>query len=157
MAICRLIEATPKVTFLRTCIAANESTDCTYFQWRAEAVAGVPLLEGCKIDMHITLMYMHVEPRWRQALAGMQQRWEQLMAKGAGSSAHGINHTESTWVLSEYSDNHRAMLKLLVGSRLYAALTQTVNYGVQKLPKPNQPDQWRFRYEFHLSVLPSRQ
>ena len=164
MAICRLIEATPNVTFLRTYIAANECTDCIYFQWRAEAVVGVRLLEGCEIDMQITLMYMHVEPRWREALAGMQQQWSCFTKEtGAGSSAPhtsakaDINHTESSWILSEYSDERIAMLKLKVGSRLYSSLLQTVANGVQKLPVQSRPEQWRFRHELHLSVRPSRQ
>ena len=155
MQVCRLIEAQGKVTFLRTSIRANEATDCTYFQWRAEAIVGVPMLQDCWIDMHITLMYMHVEPRWQEVLAGMQEQWQNLTrARGAGLSAP-INHTESDWILSEYSDESRGMLKLRVDSRLYQALQQTVVAGTQKLPAPSRPHQWRFRNEYHLSVLPS--
>lgn len=98
--------------------------------------------------MHISLMYMHLEPRWREVLAGMQQQWANF------TRVKGINHTESSWKLSEYSSETRAMLELIVGSRLYQALLHTVQIGVQKLPVPNRPDQWRFRNEFHLSVLP---
>ena len=139
------------MTFLESYIAANEATDCIYFQWRAELVVGVPQLEGHRIDMHITLMYMHVEPRWREVLAGMQEQWAHFRKASSGV----INHTESSWVLSKYSDEHRGMLELVVRSRLYTALLQTVAFGVQKLPIPNRPDQWRLRNEFHLSVLAS--
>ena len=151
------------MTFLESYIAANEATDCIYFQWRAELVVGVPQLEGHRIDMHITFMYMHVEPRWREVLAGMQKQWRALTkGVGAGSSApnrraqagFSIDHSESSWVLSEFSDDGRGMLKLITHSRLYQALQHCVNVGVQKLPVPSRPDQWRFRSEFHLSVLP---
>ena len=155
MQVCRLVEARGKVTFLRTKIAASEATDCTYFQWRAEAIVGVPELEGRWIDMHITLMYMHVEPRWQEALAGMQTQWNNFTkVRGAGSSA-SIDHTESSWKFSEYSDESRGMLELRVDSRLYHALQQTVAAGIQKLPVPSRPEKWRFRNEYHLSVRPS--
>ena len=151
-----------KVTFLQSCIAGNEATDCTYSQWCAEAVVGLPQLDGHRINMHITFMHMHIEPRWQEVLAGMQEQWEHFLKqkqKGAGLSAPNtpragfIDHTESSWVLSEHSDEHRGMLKLMVNSRLYQALQKSVASGVEKLPIPNRPQQWRFRNEFHLSVL----
>ena len=159
MEICRLIVAQPKVTFVGGRILAKEATDCIYFQWRADTVVGVPELEGLAIDMHITFMYMHKEPRWQEALAGMQEQWNHFSRKsGAGLSAplrplHCIDHTESSWRLSDFSTEERAMLELKVGSRLYQALQQCVAVGVQKLPVPNRPNAWRFRSEFHLSVL----
>ena len=119
-------------------------------------IVGVPELQGCWIGMHITLMYMHVEPRWQEVLVGMQVHWHNLTrVRGAGSSAPIINHTEPSWILSEYSDESRAMLLSKVDSRLYAALQQTVQVGIQKLPVTNRLDQWRFRNEYHLSVKPS--
>lgn len=146
IAICRLIQQAPSVRFMGSRILGNRADNCTYFQWRATQVLGIPLLDGCQIDMHVTLMYMHIEPCWNEVLVGMQEQWRSYLRSS-------LDHTESSWILSEYSDENRGMLKLIVGSRLYAALLASVSNGVRKLPVPSQPDKWRFRHEFHLSVL----
>ena len=149
MAICRLIAAADSISLIGGRICGHETETHIYFQFLADSIVGVPLLQDSKINMHITLMYMHCTPRWREVLQGMQDQWRSF-------EKSSVEHTNSSWRLSEYSDEARAMVELKVGSRLYSALLQCVGTGVQKLPVPDQPGAWRMRREFHLSVLPNR-